>query len=103
MSLQVYLESPRDSFLQLRSRISIWVPLLGRWPPKGSNVVPFRQEIMIPKKKIGHNQKGPTLEPLGSDVDGPEAFMEIYVLLCIPGPQKYANNIAFWAFVHPSP
>ena len=33
--------------------------------PKGSKVVPFGQYIIVPKKKIGHNQKGTTLEPLG--------------------------------------
>ena len=33
----------------------------------GSNVVPFQGQysITIPKKTIGHNQKGTTLEPLG--------------------------------------
>ena len=37
--------------------------------PKGSNVVPFGQYITIPKKKIGHNPKGTTLEPLGSHLN----------------------------------
>ena len=29
----------------------------------------FGQYILIPKKKIGHNQKGTTLEPLGTGKD----------------------------------
>ena len=34
--------------------------------PRGSNVVPFWVVYyIVPKKKIGHNQKGTTLEPLG--------------------------------------
>ena len=32
--------------------------------PKGSNVVPFGQHIIIPQKKMGHIKKGTTLEPL---------------------------------------
>ena len=37
--------------------------------PKGSKVVPFWGSIFIltPNKKIGPNQKGTTLEPLGID------------------------------------
>ena len=35
--------------------------------PKGSNVVPFRQYTRTPKKKMGHNLKGTTLEPLGNE------------------------------------
>ena len=39
----------------------------GQYLPKGSNVVPFGQYIIImPRKKTSHNQKGTTLEPLGT-------------------------------------
>ena len=33
--------------------------------PKCSKIVFFGQYILLPKKKIGHNHKGTTLEPMG--------------------------------------
>ena len=56
--------------LDVTCMATTWDEGLRIYIPKGSNVVPCWVYAIIPKKKIGHNQKGTTSEPLGSEPVG---------------------------------
>ena len=59
--------------------------------PRGSQVVPFWAVYYTPyKQKIGHNQKGATLEPSGSQNHLVIGSFE--VILRIPSGSKYQSN-----------